>query len=200
MKTWLSADYHFGEDRFQILGRPFKEIDEAIETIVKNHNEVVAPDDKVIVVGDVVYKERPEYLHHVGRMNGVKTLIRGNHDANIPDSDFLKYFTQVVPEGTGIYVAAGNDIPCYVTHYPTGGLPNHFNLVGHIHAAWKYQLNMLNVGVDVHHFRPVDLDSIPFHFKAVCEFYDEDVWVAYEEINLAYCNIRGKKGRYFSGK
>jgi hypothetical protein len=57
---------------------------------------------------------------------------------------------------------------------------------------------MLNVGIDVHHFRPVNSNTIGFHFKAVCEFYDEDVWVAYNHINAEYLGIRGKKGRYFN--
>jgi hypothetical protein len=56
---------------------------------------------------------------------------------------------------------------------------------------------MLNIGVDVHHFRPVNLDSIPFHLTAISEYYDEDVWVAYNEINQRYRGKRGKEGSYF---
>ena len=88
-------------------------------------------------------------------------------------------------------------VPCYITHYPTQGVANAFNLVGHIHAAWKYQLNMLNIGVDVHHFCPVDIESIPFHKTAVEKYYDDDVWVAYHNINTQYQGKRGKAGSYF---
>jgi hypothetical protein len=90
------------------------------------------------------------------------------------------------------------EIPCYFTHYPTTGREDRFNIVGHIHATWKYQLNSLNVGVDVHHFRPVEASTIPFHKTAIEKFYDQDVWVAYNPINANYRNVRGKPGSYFT--
>lgn len=196
MARWITADWHLGEDRFDLMGRPFRTIDEMIDTLVTNHNNLVYPDDEVFVVGDVCYQKRPEYLCRVADFHGKKTLIRGNHDRVISDEEFLKYFDRVVPEGAGIDLDI-EGIPCYLTHYPTTAKQERFNLVGHIHAAWKYQLNMLNIGVDVHHFRPVNLDTIPFHFKAICEYYDQDVWVGYSPINEIYRNIRGKAGSYF---
>ena len=72
-----------------------------------------------------------------------------------------------------------------------------YNLVGHIHQAWKHQLNMLNVGVDVHNYRPVSFEKIPFYLKAITNYYDQDVWVAYNPINLKYLGSSGKKGTYF---
>jgi calcineurin-like phosphoesterase family protein len=196
-QTWLTADWHLGETRFQIMGRPFTDQMEFVDYLVAKHNELVKPDDTLIVVGDVCNKQTPEFLSHVARFNGRKTLIRGNHDTDIPDSEFSKYFELIIPEGKGI-ILEFDGIPCYITHYPTCGSSNLFNLVGHIHAAWKYQLNMLNVGIDVHHFLPINSNTIGFHFKAICEFYDEDVWVAYNAANTEYCGIRGKKGRYFN--
>ena len=91
-------------------------------------------------------------------------------------------------------------IECYATHYPTRGKWNEFNLVGHIHSAWKYQLNMFNIGVDANHFYPVDLETVPFHISAISGFYDQDVWVAYNEINKFYENKRGKSGSRFDEK
>jgi calcineurin-like phosphoesterase family protein len=196
MATWLTADWHLGEDRFEIMGRPFQTVDQMISALVSNHNALVAKDDTVYMVGDVCFQKKPEFLDRVALFNGKKTLIRGNHDRPITDAQFKKYFEHVIPEGFGMDVEV-DGIKCYVTHYPTRGKEDRFNLVGHIHAAWKYQLNMLNIGIDVHHFRPVNLNTIPFHFKAVCEFYDEDVWVGYDPINFVYKNKRGKKGSYF---
>ena len=195
-KTWLSADYHLGENRFEIMGRPFKTVEEHNEIIISNHNAVVAPDDLVIVVGDVCYQKAPEYLPCVEKMNGKKILIRGNHDRVLTDEQLKPYFVTIVPEGKGIE-RTFCDIPCYVTHYPTETRPDLFNLVGHIHAAWKYQLNMLNVGVDVNHFRPVSAERIKFHFDAICKYYDDDVWVAYRKVNEQYRGKRGKPSTYF---
>lgn len=196
MASFACSDWHLGEDRFEIMGRPFTSVDGMIDTLVKNHNSMVKPEDEVYVIGDVCYQKHPEYLHHVDRFNGRKILIRGNHDRVITDEQFGKFFDKVIAEGSGIELDIGN-VPCYLTHYPTRGKQARFNLVGHIHGAWKYQLNMLNIGIDVNHFYPVDLKTIPFHYKAICEYYDQDVWVGYSPINEIYKGIRGKEGSYF---
>lgn len=198
-KLWVSSDYHLGESRFELMGRPFKTVKEHINCIVDNHNAVVGVDDDVIVNGDVCYQNSPEYLPCVKWMNGRKILIRGNHDRVFTDEQLKPYFQKIVAEGDGIEIDI-EGIPCFITHYPTCGRVDRFNLVGHIHAAFKYQLNMLNVGVDVNHFRPVALDRIPFHYKAICEFYDEDVWVGNNPINSEYIGKRGKVGRYLDKK
>lgn len=198
MKTWLSADYHFGESRFELMGRPFSTIDEHNNTIRDNHNKLVGKDDVLIVVGDVVYQKAPEYLPFIEQLNGKKILIRGNHDKIFSNAELEQYFDEIVEEGSGIS-ATVEGIDCWITHYPTTGKPDKFNLCGHIHAAWKYQLNSFNVGIDVNSFMPVNLNRIPFHFNAVKNFYDDDVWVGYNPINAQfYHNGRGKNSSYFS--
>lgn len=196
MKTWLTADWHLGEDRMELMGRPFASVDDHINTILNNHNAVVAPEDTVIMLGDVCYQKAPQYLPLVAKFNGRKLLIRGNHDRVFRDDELRPYFDQVIGDGGGYYQTLGG-VTCYLTHYPTEGVKDAFNIVGHIHAAWKYQLNMLNVGVDVHHFRPVDSEKVRFHLDAVTKYYDNDVWVAYDERNASYRGKRGKAGTYF---
>jgi calcineurin-like phosphoesterase family protein len=197
MKTWITADWHLGEDRFELMGGPFSSANQMSSTLITNHNLLVAPEDKVIVVGDVCYQKAPEYLYQVAHFNGHKTLVRGNHDRVFTDEQLKPYFDTIIADGDGFAITTGDDLLCYVTHYPTEGRGDIFNLVGHIHAAWKYQLNMLNVGVDVHHFQPVDIDKIPFHLEAIKRYYDKDVWVAYDSANTKWCGLRGKKGTYF---
>lgn len=199
MRTFITADWHIGEDRFQLMGRPFSNIEEHQDYLVEQNNKEVGTEDTLIVVGDVCYQKTPEKLSLVSRFNGNKILIRGNHDRLFTDEQLKPYFSKIIDEGDGIEMNIDN-IPLFITHYPTSGKKDKFNLVGHIHAAWKFQLNMLNVGVDVHHFKPVNIESIPFFFKAICEFYDEDVWVAYNELNSSCKNVRGKKSRYIQNK
>lgn len=196
MQQWISSDYHLGEDRMEIMGRPFASGMECVEAMIANHNSVVAPDDEVIVVGDVCYQKHPEFLPHIARFNGKKTLIRGNHDRVFSDSELAPYFQVIIPDGDGMSIQIGQ-LRCWVTHYPTRGHSNEFNLVGHIHSAWKLQKNMLNVGVDVNHYYPMNLAKVPFYLKAICEFYDEDVWVGYNDINASWKDKRGKPGSYF---
>ena len=200
MKTWLTADWHLGEIRFELMGRPFKTTDEHNATIIERHNSLVQPDDVVIVVGDAVYQKAPEYLPLVAKLNGKKVLIRGNHDTVFTDEQFAPYFDKIIDEGDGIN-AKVEDIDCWLTHYPTQGKADKFNLVGHVHGAWKYQLNSYNVGVDTNGYYPVDLAKVPFHFNAIKNFYDDDVWAAYNDINAKFFhNGRGKQGTYFKRK
>lgn len=198
---YFTADWHFGDDRLELMGRPFRNMDHYIDTIITNINEKVKPDDTLIVVGDVVFQGCPNphsFLKELKYINGRKILIRGNHDRIFSDDDLLPHFEKVIDEGLGVEWMF-DKIPFYITHYPTLGNKYRFNLVGHIHGAWKVQLNMLNVGVDVHHFRPVSQEQVLFAYNAISNFYDADVWVAYHETNDYWLNKRGKKGSYFKG-
>lgn len=198
MFDFVTADWHLGETRMEIMQRPYTTPHLMLDDIKAKHNDLVKPDDKVLVVGDVIsnHANNPyAWLEEVSALNGIKTLIRGNHDKMFTNKELSKYFDEIVPESGGISFAVG-DIDCYATHYPTRGRKDRFNLVGHIHGAWKYQLNMLNVGCDVHHFMPLPIFKIPFFFTAIKNFYDDDVWVGYNELNTMYRSLRGKKGSY----
>jgi len=208
MSVFVVADWHLGENRFEIMGRPFSSQKEMVDTLVRNHNQLVSPDDVVFVLGDVCYQKTPEFLSEVARFNGRKILVRGNHDRVFDDEKLSEYFELIVPEGDGIFLdlpfkeetncPGSYNMKLFMTHYPTQGEKDCFNLVGHIHGAWKYQLNMLNVGVDVHNYRPVNIESLLFHFKAIRDYYDDDVWVGYNEINVFFQNKRGKPGSYYT--
>ena len=196
MNTWITSDWHCGEDRFEIMSRPFTTVDEHINYLITQHNNLVDPNDEVFVVGDAVYQKAPQYLPYIQKFNGKKTLIRGNHDVVFSDEQLKPYFTTIIKEGDGMEIDI-EGIPCYITHYPTQGRENRFNLVGHVHGAFKYQLNMMNIGVDCNHFRPHNIKSIPFHYTAICKYYDRDVFAAYSKINFAYIDERSRKDTYF---
>lgn len=198
MKTFITSDWHLGEDRFNIIQRPYNTVMDHIYDMIKKHNTVVTPSDTVIVVGDVVYQKTPEYLPFVSKFNGKKILVRGNHDNIFSDTDLSPYFDEIYPDGGGFKIDI-KGVKYYVTHYPSTARSDRFNLVGHIHATWKHQLNMLNIGVDVNHMRHMNLDDVPFHFQAISKFYDEDIWAAYYDSNMKYVGLRGAAGSYFKG-
>ena len=200
MKRFITSDWHLGDNRFKRLRREeFKDDKDMVDSLVKNHNELVEPNDLVIVVGDVQFDQAEEnWLHHVERFNGNKILIRGNHDRIFEDSDFKPYFMEIFEEGSGLDIKVG-DIDCWATHHPSCSRIDRFNLVGHIHDLWKIQLNMLNVGIDVHHFRPVDLDDmVPHMHKYICNYFDSDVFAAYHPVNMRYYEHRGTQKAYFN--
>jgi calcineurin-like phosphoesterase family protein len=188
---FFTADWHLGETRLELMRRPFT-FSEYNKILIDRHNQRVSKNDTVYVNGDVLYRNAdPEYLKLVSAFNGRKILIRGNHDRHISDHDFLHYFEQVIPEGEGVEL---DDL--YITHYPTRARIDKFNLTGHIHDAWKFQLNCINVGVDVHNFSPVSLDEIAAYRVYIREYYDDDVWSAYHISNLMWLD-RHKQGSYY---
>lgn len=205
---WITADWHLGEYRMDLMMRPFSDAEEHVNHLIKEHNKLVAPDDLVIVVGDVVNKDTPHYLRYVDNFNGKKILIRGNHERNLSNEELSKYFDLIILEGDGLELSVG-ELDCWATHYPSQARIDKFNLVGHVHYAWKVQLNSLNVGVDCNHFAPHNLDkSIPFVYGAICQYFDKDVWAAYHPANKIWASpgilnqqfrgSRGKENSYFN--
>lgn len=171
---FITADQHIGDNRLEILGRPFESQEEQINTIVTNHNKLVKADDLVIFNGDLIYDTA--YLSVLDAMNGRKIVIRGNNDTPT-DEQYLRYVEKVYAEGTGLNLNYNHaqdtwnfgvlnpdtDTSYYITHYPSLSVPHKFNLVGHIHAVWKVQKNMLNVGMDCHFFRPLPMKTVKFY-------------------------------------
>lgn len=197
-RLWLTADWHLGETRMELLGRPYHSADEMYWDLLQKHNALVKPDDQVIIIGDVVSNATTDpdgWLEKVGNFAGQKHLIRGNHDRRFTDEQFKKYFHLIFPEGGGMETMVGG-ILCWLTHYPTCSTPKHFNLVGHIHGRWHIQKNMLNVGVDVSHYAPIPEENVKFHYDSIHTYYDADVWVADHPANVVH-NNRGLKTSYF---
>lgn len=142
--------------------------------LIKRHNEIVGVEDRVLFLGDVAMS-KADLENACSQMNGIKTLIKGNHDNSIDDSIYEKYFERIVEYGQGLNVKFG-EIEAFATHAPTNSMPGKFNIVGHIHGAWRFQKNMINAGVDVHHFRPVSVSNLAFIFNSIKTYSDKDVW------------------------
>ena len=168
-KIWFTADWHFGEPRMVIMQRPHRDAQHDFEVIRDNHNSMVQPEDLVIVVGDAVCKrsDNPNlWLPKVSQLNGHKWLIMGNHDEYFAIEHLREHFEKVIPNGDGIEldikppydkssIKTANEsvdssdesiLRLYATHYPTQSVAARFNIVGHIHMAWKYQKNKLFSG------------------------------------------------------
>lgn len=214
MNVFFTGDWHLGETRLDLLQRPFQSRNGSYYKILKNHNIVVQPEDLVIHVGDVISskaEDKEHWLKNLNRFNGKKWLIRGNHDRHFTDEQLSEHFEKIIPEGDGLSIdlkledfsvktnngrCPKNVLPLWVTHYPTRSIISRFNIVGHVHGAWKYQKNMLNVGVDVNHFQPLPAKKVPFFLEAIENFYDDDVWCSDHPANAQY-KSRGKSGNYF---
>jgi calcineurin-like phosphoesterase family protein len=98
--TWVVSDPHFGH-RLLVEGvdpatgaklRPFTTVEDMNTELVARWNAVVAPNDRVYVLGDVAINRR--YLAVVGDCHGRKVLVKGNHDI-FKLKDYVPYFDDV---------------------------------------------------------------------------------------------------------
>ncbi len=196
-KIYLSADLHLGETRFDLMQRPFKTPEEQLDVLLENFNNIVTDDDLLLIIGDVCNRNALDCLHQIKLFKGRKWLFRGNHDKELGKEQLQQYFERVYDEDIIVQITL-EGVKCTINHYPTLATKSAFHLCGHIHSAWKFQKNAMNCGVDVHHFRPVCVDQLPFFLSSITNFYDEDVWVANRK-EQDFPN-RGKSGSYFEGR
>ena len=132
--TFLISDTHFGHagvckflrnDGVTKL-RPWDDPEEMDEYMVRAWNERVRPKDKVYHLGDVVINRK--HLTTLGRLNGDKVLIRGNHDI-FKLEDYTPYFRDI----RGYHVMSGmilSHIPVHEESLGRFGV----NVHGHLHA------------------------------------------------------------------
>lgn len=79
MRRFVTSDLHFfHKNIIAYCQRPFADVEEMNEVIIKNWNEVVKKDDMVYVLGDFSFCSREMVKELVLKLNGRKILIAGN--------------------------------------------------------------------------------------------------------------------------
>ena len=121
---WFTSDLHFAHPHVAKL-REFEDYREHDETIIRNLNELVAPDDDLYVLGDISSGSKTsldEALRLLHRLNVGRThrvLILGNHDSTRLEAGkirkFITEFGQVALRGTTTIPGAGHVL---LSHYP----------------------------------------------------------------------------------
>ena len=138
------------------------------ETIIRNHNERIKPEDEIYFIGDFCFKNSiggkegegtPNKANsYLTRLNGKFIFIKGNHDRN----NSLKIVTESLTINYG-----GKRI--YLVHNPNFINMNYnINFCGHIHQHWKFKRiikgdkisDCINVGVDVWNFKPITFEEL----------------------------------------
>ena len=158
MSVFFTADTHFGDHRtINISRRPFANTAEMDAALVERWNAVVGPDDVVWHLGDV--SRRPtDVAELLARLNGKKHLLRGNND---PDATLSAHGWASVADYAEIELDGRQLVLC---HYPfrswNGQHRGALNLHGHSHGRLKPMPRQFDVGVDVHDFAPILLDSL----------------------------------------
>jgi len=172
--SWVAADPHFGHVGIcKFLApngvdklRPWDDPQEMDEVLVKNWNEVVHPNDRVNLLGDVAINRR--HLITLGRLNGRIRLIKGNHDI-FKLSDYLPYVDDIaayhVTKGPAGGKVIMSHIPIHVESLGRFGV----NIHGHLHAHTVKRINKDNqeevdkryvcVSVEQTNWRPITLEE-----------------------------------------
>lgn len=132
--VWLISDTHFTHRN--IIGftredgtplRPFKSVEEMDEVLIDNWNSVVKDDDVVYHLGDVVINRSA--LPILGKLNGRKKLIRGNHDI-FKTREYLPYFEEIY----GSYKLSNYLLTHIPVHPDSIARWANGNIHGHLHA------------------------------------------------------------------
>lgn len=84
--TYFISDTHFQHANIiKYCNRPFEDTKVMDETIIMNWNSVVKPTDIVWHLGDVMLGNRENLADVMSKLNGVKFLVKGNHDTRSND-------------------------------------------------------------------------------------------------------------------
>ncbi len=160
---FYTADLHFHYKPF-LPGRPFASVEEMDEAMIRLWNETVTDRDTVYVVGDVGYNGGYVPGDALGRLQGRKHLIRGNHDTGFENAPKLFDYFETVTDFNEIDDSETHILLC---HYPILYRKRGYMIHGHLHQARgpEYDIlrqmpRMLNAGVDVNFYRPVTLAQL----------------------------------------
>lgn len=135
--------------------RPFSTAEEMDEFIVQEHNKVVKPSDKWYCVGDVAMNKKD--IATVGRMNGQKRLVRGNHDI-FSDKYYTPFFESIY--GSRVFE---DMILTHIPIHPESLKDRWTNVHGHVHSnvpALHFGVKYLNVSMEVIGYRPLAIEEV----------------------------------------
>ena len=176
---WFTSDLHFNAQRtIDISKRPFKSLEELNKTLIDNWNNAVAKDDTVYILGDF------GDLSYARFLNGKKVFVKGNYErGHYTDEELKRYFDVVVPMDV-MYLPVSYNGEIYhlrLTHEPLNisdkeMTEDFIGLFGHIHKLCMIKRYGINVGTDLHHFTPIDMDTVLFYHNAALHYYDRNVF------------------------
>ncbi len=168
MATYFVSDTHFGHagmlsDRMP-RPRPFSSVEEMDEAMVGLWNNRIRPDDRIFHLGDFAYGCSMKDAKSVfARLNGHKTLIRGNHEQRgdrLPWEGGIHDVLRLTVQDTGMR----KPVDLWLSHYAHLSWPDSYkgriHLYGHSHGAIPATARSCDVGVDCWRFRPVTVPEI----------------------------------------
>uniref|UniRef100_UPI0040563239 metallophosphoesterase n=1 Tax=Acetatifactor sp. TaxID=1872090 RepID=UPI0040563239 len=167
---WFTSDLHLGHRAtISMCERPFENVEEMNETLIRNINSCVKKNDTIYILGDIAHRTPVAAVNQmISRMNGKKILCKGNHDKKYDEALFEKIcdFLEIAVNGVNVSLL----------HYPMMTWPKSrhgaLHLHGHIHSKGDYNLLQksegilrYDVGVDANNYCPVSIEQIKEFFE-----------------------------------
>jgi len=154
--TFFTSDTHFGDHRvLNLYPRPFANVAEMDAELVARWNAVVGPDDDLWHLGDFA-RTAAIAGAVLPQLAGHKHLIVGNNDPEAQPAGWESISPYVEIEREGVRLV--------LCHYPfrswNGQARGSWNLHGHSHGRMEPLPRQADVGVDVHHYAPVRLETL----------------------------------------
>ncbi len=167
MTVWFTSDLHIDHKNIlEYSKRPFKNVDEMNEALVKNWNDRVQPGDRVYCLGDFCLGQENRAVMFAKRLNGQKYLIYGNHDKRLRKNK--EFNAQWIWQKDLDTIEVGSQ-KIVICHFPmlvwNGSHRGYYSLHGHSHGSLPEDPHALrtDVGVDVWNYYPVSFEEIQAH-------------------------------------
>lgn len=169
MKYFIADTHFFHEPIIEFSQRPFKDIDDMNNQLIKNWNDTVtSTDDEIYILGDFMYQGTGENANSIlKQLRGKKYLIKGNHEEYLIDKNFKKHYFEWVKD---YYTFIYNKRKFVLFHYPILEWEDYYkhsiHLYGHVHSNKvdffnrMLGINAVNVGVDMIKYKPISIDDI----------------------------------------
>ena len=160
---FLTSDLHFGHKNvIRYEHRPFADVAEMDETLIRRWNSAVTAQDTVYVLGDVSFYRKEKTADIIGRLNGRKILILGNHDWTHSE----QYWREVGFESAYKLKAVMIDNDLWLSHRPPDLPPDGtpwYAAYGHVHCSEAHPTitkNTVCVCTERWNYTPVALERI----------------------------------------
>lgn len=172
-EVWFTSDTHFYHANIlRYCNRPFSDVTEMNEELIRRWNETVPASGIVFHLGDVCFGGSKEWNEVLHRLNGKIYLILGNHDMKFICENPIERFEHITQQ---MLIRVGGR-RLLLNHNPFlaygGERKEVWQLFGHVHSGPLSHTGLdtprlqhlfprqYDVGVDNNDFRPVSFYKI----------------------------------------
>lgn len=158
--TFFIGDTHFGhKDIIDFENRPFKDVEEMDQELIRRWNSIVEIDDFVFMIGDFSFYDKAKSMEIFNLLNGKITLIKGNHDIHS-----IEYYLDCGFYNVSEYpvILDGFWMVSHEPLYLNKNMP-YSNIFGHVHGneIYKdYSKHAFCACVERINYTPISFDRI----------------------------------------